>query len=309
MCTHDSVYEDEHTGDVVCTDCGFVIDTFFPQASVGSGGAKNLADSEITGDESTNKRFKRDEALGGMDESSAQVLQAREIIADVCAHMHEEAPCLIDAVLHIYLEVGGLTLSYEGCCDSEEQQSKSTPQPPSKKRTLINLTSINCRAKLAYALLEALARQGTPWSPLDIARRLDVHPKHILAVENKCCQPTTYSCPSQYMERICAFLGLPFYVGMLARQLCEHIEDDFYGFQPEGLVAACVLAIIEKVREKEKSPYLFQQVTPDTASSLLGISLTTIMRCKSKLPLFGLKRRFDYIRPFHCKPYELMMQH
>ena len=252
---------------------------------------------------------------GGGGGLPPNVLQAREIIADVCARFYCESTCLIDTVLYIFLEVSGLKLSYEGSASMEEAEEQrkrdhmdqywrrceympapessrdwSPPGPLATGRPLINMTSIACRAKLAYALLEALARQGAPRSPVDVAMRLDVLPRHILAVENKCCKPTTYSCPSQYMERICGFLGVPYYVGALARQLCVRVEDDYYGFQPEALVSACVLAVIDKIREKENSSFLFEATTLDTVTETVGISREAVQRCLKMLPPFRLRR-------------------
>ena len=268
--------------------------------------------------------------------ADAETLKARETIMNICSTMYVDTPCLIDTVLHIFLELSTLRLDYEGkgrddaeegncetlnniaeywarrgarvgpapCVEEARRQYRdgggqgnreveNNPDQQRGRRTpLINMTSVSCRAKLAFALMEGLARQNTPRSPFEIAARLDVLPKHILAVETKCCTPVTYTCPSLYMERACAFLELPFYVGALARKLCERVQDDFYGFHPQALVGATIMAIISAIRIKEKTPSMFGHMSLESISETLGVSVNAARSCYRRLPLFKLRRKF-----------------
>jgi hypothetical protein len=320
MCAHEHVCDDEHTGDRICTECGTVVGAVFSgtppdsgmvtssSTMLGGGSPKVVADSWLASSSSSSSV------------PTAQMLKARETVANVCAGLYLDSAVLVDTVLHIFLQTNCLKLDYENRPEPEEEeriaislelpdyQARHWPhtqrlQAPSwrvpvleqrPENEIINMSSVAHRAKLAFAILEALAREGSPRSPAEIATHLDVLPRHILAVENHCCTPTTYSAPSQYVERAVAFLDLPFYVGMLAQNLCKRVEEDFYGYRPEGLVAASIWFIVEKVREKEHSPYMFgADMNLKMICNTLGISESTAGNCFSKLPkLIQLRRRF-----------------
>lgn len=165
-------------------------------------------------------------------------------------------------------------------------------QQPHQRGSPINMSSNASRAKLAYAIMEALARQNTPMSPKDIAYRCDVDPKAILAIENKCCTAAGYSCPSQYVERACSFLDLPYYVGKLAQELCHRVQEDFYGFTPESLVCACIWSIVMGIRREEKNPYLFGTIQLSDMCRVLSTPKRSVKTGLERLPNFELKAKF-----------------
>ena len=323
MCAHEHICDDEHTGDRICTECGTVVGAVFTEAPPASG--ERMTSSTGRGGGSPG-------AVSGSPPSptqtastptslpTAELLKARETVANVCANLYLDSTVIVDTVLHIFLQTNCLKLDYENRPEHEEMEriaiSLELPDyqtrywPHSQRlnspswrvpvleqrpeRDIINMTSVAHRAKLAFAILEALAREGSPRSPAEIATYLDVLPRHILAVENHCCTPTTYSAPSQYVERAVAFLDLPFYVGMLAQNLCKCVEEDFYGYRPEGLVAASIWLIVGKIRMKEHSPHMFgADLNLRMICNTLGISYSTADNCYGKLPkLIQLRRRF-----------------
>jgi hypothetical protein len=315
MCTHDEVYECRDTGDAVCRNCGQVIATCFVEApdrvadvlADMAGGTVELDDGGLS---AASAAAGRNGSAAGRPPSpvpTSEVLHAREVIMNICAGMHLDSACLVDTILCIYRDLLGddncaaaaATAANLGTKGNEELAAAANDDDGGggvagrgRAPSFLDMASGACRTRLAYAFVEALARQGTPRSPLEITTRLDVRPRDFLLMENKCCTPASYSPPSQYVERACAFLELPFYVSMLAKKLCERIEDDFFGYKPEGVVAACIAATLREIRNKEKMREMFGDLNADKIADVLGVSRGTVARCYNMLPIFKLRRRF-----------------
>ena len=275
MCDHNTVIEDQHTGDLVCSDCAFVLG---PVYTAPSSGKRDLTWSSstlmhhVTSDKPPGRAMTCTEHLSPplsfdckQEErlylDGAQ-LRLRETVLDVCGQLHlEQSPCLVDTVCHILHQL-------------ETQPS------------MFRLTSEKCRAKLAYALYEALNRQGTPRSPRSIAAYCDVSPKSLLHVEKLFSMQTTYCVPSQYIETACTMLQLPYVVSCISVMLCNYVQDRHYGSIPETLVAASIWATVKRIRILEKDESLFPWVTTEAFTALFGITARSLIKVTHLLPEF-----------------------
>ena len=261
-----SVIEDQHTGDFVCTDCAFVVDQVyaagFPVTDKSCQVTSHLPAKptllhHVASSMASHTPKKQLYLDGGK-------LHLRETILDVCSQLHlEHSACLVDTVCHILnqLDVCSATFS---------------------------LTNAKCRAKLAYAMFEALNRQGTPRSPQLIATHCDVTPKSLLHLEKQFTMCTTYCVPSQYIETACTMLELPYVVACVATMLCNHIQDKHYGLVPETLVAGTILAAVKRFRVLEDNEGLFHTVTTDALTDLFGIKARSITKVIQLLPDFTI---------------------
>ena len=136
---------------------------------------------------------------------------------DVCSILHLDNGCVVDTALHIL--------------------SKMRPKYPEK-----------ARCELAYAIWEALNRQGTPRPPHQITSICNVPPSSILKMEKIYGVQSSYCNPSHYMDTACCLLNIPFHLARLAKELLSQVEQRYYGRSPEALIAGSILSLVEKIR-------------------------------------------------------------
>lgn len=193
--------------------------------------------------------------------------QARETIMNVCSHLNLDTTCLVDSALFIWRELS---------------------ERDSRPARFLSMTSTKCRARLAYAIMEALNRQCTPRSPELICQTCDVTVGDMLKLEGVCGNVMTYCDPHHYVDTACAVLELPFWLTKLVVQLAMTTQKSHFGFKPEPLVAACIWSVVCKVAKE--SGQSVKMTSDKIICDLLGVSKRSMLAWLKRLPKYGLRR-------------------
>jgi hypothetical protein len=285
--------DDQHTADLICTECAHVVSG--PVGSAARAAAAATAEcsprssSPAAGSAAPPRRARPTRGL------NAATVLLRETVLDVCSLLHlEGSACLVDTAVHILQKQLGVVRAqpgrpYTGITRRRRKEEEEEEEEEEKK---LELSDGKFRIKLAYAIYEALNRQGTPRSPHAIAALCDVPPGKLLRLEKEFNLRPSYCPPSQYVETMCTMLELPFFVSGIATMLCKHLQDYFYGAKNEALVVVCVLAAVERVRELgfEKGGADFApHVTQANLCRLFDVRSRSLLRLREYLPGFTLQ--------------------
>jgi hypothetical protein len=277
-CDHppESVVEDTHTADLICTACAHVVQPDCLRRPW-SASAPKMAPTDTT---PTPRPSGSNPAC-----MRAHTLLLRETVLDVCSLLHlEETTCLVDTVCHILQQQLGV------CSSNADEEGADSAISHGRVRggrgARPELADDKFRVKLAYAICEALNRQGTPRPPQAVAALCDVPPGSLLRLEKEFNLRPTYCQPEQYVDTVCAMLELPYLVSGIASMLCKHLQDALYGAKPESLVIASVLAAVEKVREKgeEGGADFAPHVTLPNLCKLFDVKSKSVLQMKEYMP-------------------------
>ncbi|MCG8669262.1 MAG: hypothetical protein MI867_07590 [Pseudomonadales bacterium] len=217
-----------------------------------------------------------------------QLFKARETVLDVLAHLHMESnTVLVDTVLHLLRQLHDPRPPR--CAKWEKGCTRGTTNP-CLCAVHLSLEEDHSRAKLAFAIVEALNRAGTPVAPLKVADLCQVKPRQMLQIENTCWTKTTYVEPHKYVGLVCNMLRLPWHMNVLTAHLCILAEGtQSYCYKPELKVVACVVALTDRLRQQENCYELFPEVKLPNLCQLFGVTERSIYKWMDALPPFTLR--------------------
>lgn len=185
-------------------------------------------------------------------------IMVREFIMDVCEILQVNTSFLVDSAFNILKNME---------IDRENGLS----------------FSISGRAKVAFAIWEALNRQGTPYHPYVIAERCAVPAHYILDIEKKYLKDYPITDTSAYVERICDLMAIPFKITRVLQEIVITLQDRYQGRHPETLIGAVIVKCI--VRSPE---HALLNVTEKSVSKCLGVKIKTIRKLVNELPNYRL---------------------
>ena len=252
MCDHSACIDDQHSGDVVCTSCGVVVTDHisFPTLSA-SNYSMNTRNDE--------KRL-----------TYVENIVLREKIMNVCSQLHlDENSIFVDCVVNIYQNI------FYKEFENNEEKSK-------KKKNLANSSEQDCL--LAFAVWEALNRQGTPWSPHAIAQVFGIDSNQLLKAEKKYNFGSTYCGLVAIIETECQHLLIPFHIVDLIKQLAAEIEPLCYGRKPEIVIVSCILSILLKVQDEK----LLETFPQNVLLTRYGVDKKSMKKFSNLIPSYDL---------------------
>lgn len=141
------------------------------------------------------------------------------------------------------------------------------------------------RAKLAYAMWEALNREEIPRSVRVIADLFSVTPNSMLKVEKHYKLTSTFLEFSDYVKPICAFLSMRYPLTLVVLNIVKDIQDRFCGRQPETFIAA---VIVKTFLWNENVIQISQHfdTTPQRMCEILGVNWKTVRLLAKKIPQY-----------------------
>ena len=197
----------------------------------------------------------------------AYKMKIREQILNVCAHLQSESNVVVEETLRLYLEM----------LDFNEKDRSA------RKRLSFRRGSID-RPALAFALMEAFARQKTFLQMEVIADIFEVTPQKIIRAGKYLPSCTTSVRPSMFGVMISERLGLSFRMSKLVEELLEHIEEDRYGHNTMNLVSAVICSITDELGER--SPV---KISSEDMRNYFGLrTVYGIRKQMRKLPRFEI---------------------
>ena len=274
--------EDHRTGDTICTSCGFVMlpshladhayaapYSSHPQhyaaaaaassssSSFGSQSSyipSSLADSSYAPSSDAEAAAAAAAATSHSTTSSTSAAAAtatppttlqldfvenvilRDKILHACSLLHlDENAGYVECVVNLFKE------GYVQQCRRKRRNATSASSPPSP---LYALTTDESNFLLAFALWEALNRQGTPWSPHAIACMFGIDAQKLLKAEKQFGLGATYCGLLSQVETECNHMLLPYAVTKLVKSVAAKIETSCYGRKPQQIIAACLHSVI-----------------------------------------------------------------
>lgn len=189
----------------------------------------------------------------------AKEKKAREFIIDVCEVLNIRTTYLVDSAYNILKRM---------------QDEKDLDIHFNKY----------VRAKAAFAIWEALKRQGTPYNPHVIANCCAVPHHYLLTIEKKYVKDYPITDASEYVERICDLLGIPYKLTIILQKIVADLQYEYAGCHPETLIGAVILKHIG-----QNSCYYLLGITDAVVSDALGIKIKTIKKVMKKIPTFIIK--------------------
>lgn len=223
-----------------------------------------LVISQIFGSSNEKNMSHREES-----KMNGHMLIFREFLLDICARLHLDNGVVVENTIHL--------LNVMKIDEKEAVKDKN-------------------RAKVAYALWEALNRIDIPKNPKEIAYICGVNPNQLLNVENEVDILSTYAPPSSFVEYGCARLGLPFFVQSMIYALVSRAEEDWYG-KPELLVGAAILSVCDMIRSKyDHPPNFVDSVNIDEMTLMYFVTSKSLKNTMQKLPSYYIEKDHKHLK-------------
>lgn len=215
-----------------------------------------------------------EDTFGHLNKITSRVI--RQVVIDTLQWLHLESnSVLIDTAVELY------------------NQASYPIGSTKREETKLSSLSAECaslfacdkkREYLAYAIWEALNRQGIPKNPQDIAKICDVQPKCFLKIEKKLGKNSTDCRLSLIAEGACNARAYPYRFIRLMVQLCDAMEGCCFGRNPHTVVAACVDAILRRSKCNE-----FLTISRDVCSEFNVTRSTLLAIEKQCIPEFHIR--------------------
>ena len=284
MCDHPAIVDDHHSGESMCSECGLVVSPDYAFSV-------NDVDTADTASDPLVVTLQPTDLVAVIPPEHVPVkatdFMKREFLLDVCAMLHLDAnSSLLESALDIYNRL-------------QHINQTSLKLKRSRDYRLRNFEKY--KVHLAFALWEALNRQGTPWRPHKIAQAFDVPPSAILNVEKIFETSATYCKIQTIAETECAHLDVPYKIVKLVTNLISEIEPFCYGRTPSIIIAAALLSVLKHLPEN----YLFGRLprrsvkgfdnktlqkifSPDNIGKHFNVSLRTVKIVMDSLPPYEI---------------------
>lgn len=201
---------------------------------------------------STNTKCKIEES-NDVDHVKEQA--TREFIIDVCEILHIRTTFLVDTAYNIFKQMNGRNASF----NSHE------------------------RAKASFAIWEALNRQGTPRCPHSIAKQCSISPKSMLLIEKRYQMDYPITDAVSYVDRICAFLNIPYAVTRMIKEIVKELQTNFQARHPETLITAVLIKCVSMSPDLE-----FLSLDSEKICNELGVKMKTAKSLCKKLPPYRI---------------------
>ena len=185
----------------------------------------------------------------------------REFIIDVCDILQIRSSFLVNCAISIFFEIGG------------------------------TLTFGRCRAKLAFAIWEALNRHGTPRSPREIATLCNVSPKSMQRIEKSSQLKCSFIQPIDYVDTIGKFLYMPWPIINIIKLIVLELQDEFASRRPEIFIAAIILKNINNTQALNDlaTNECKKIMTPASMSKILGLKWKNVKSFAEKIPKYEIR--------------------
>lgn len=237
MCEHKRTIDDHHTGDIVCTDCGLV---FHERIQMGNSSRSMMCLSRpVSASPSVSTVASEwESALLG----DHRVV--RNEMMETCHRLHIESTSIVESAVELmrYLAI----------------KNGRWMNPSTRRRVF------------AFALWETLNRANCPRTPQAIAHACGISPSSMLRVETELgagrlinkmwrrdplhshfpshLSDTTYCPPHEFVDMLSGMLDLPFAVAFLTMKLLKKFEDEYFGVNPDLLLAGAFSHVLHAFR-------------------------------------------------------------
>jgi transcription initiation factor TFIIIB Brf1 subunit/transcription initiation factor TFIIB len=241
MCFHENVLDDFHTADVVCTDCGLVLDRI-----VGFSG---------TGGQQWNSRpcqYRQTQLQPPLpppiliSPPSTGGKEARRKIENYLSVFFMDNENVVESVLKKYNLIYGTRVQRPGFrkCNMKERiaiafsicntlANEEMPRPP---QYIAKLCGVSCRQ-----LLNTVTHLKLSEEELEKMKREDYE--------------LASSPPQDYIDVLCSHLGIPFATGGEMRAVAEEARWILHGRYPTVIAAASMQLVLERRGELNKTVF------------------------------------------------------
>ncbi len=233
VCPHKNTLDDYETADVVCMDCGLVLDRLIGYHS--GGGGRMMWRGNVSGrmeeeEEEEGRPLFPFVDLSQLSAEERRRRRARESIISYLSVFHMDSEEVVNAVLQNYWKIYG----------GRENGRKGFRKNDYKERVA-----------LGFSICNTLAREGIPRPPDYIARLCNVNRRaflnlpSILALDSEelgRLRRRDYelkeSEAEDYIDTLCSFLGVPFHLAGRIVETARKATEALHGCYPTVLAAA-----------------------------------------------------------------------
>lgn len=258
MCPHARILDDYRTADVICADCGLVLDRLY-----GSGGAVGNWQQAASSFGSGQVWRREPQQQQQQRQQQRRPLPSYPDDEDTDCWLSSDPLTSIDNLLALYdrqTEIRDLLAHFN--MDSQSVVEEVTAQYNKiygcrRERSGFKKTEARHRLALAFSITNVLAREGFPRPPEYVAQvcglretgaMLSAANKLALTEEEKArLNREEYELqepePYQYVDPLCAHLGIPFATSTRAQQILEseEVKWEVAAHKPTVVAAAALI--------------------------------------------------------------------
>ena len=235
MCPHTKLLDDFETADVVCMDCGLVVDRVYGHYSGGGQRERNAFPEESSDLTDSVLQPPKERIENRIVDQFLSYLSVFQL----------DNKYVLNEAIDLYHKIYG----------RRESGTNGFKKSPYKERVAI-----------AFSICNVLIKQHSPRPPRYIARICDVPTSALLNLQSKFSldleenPPLRKSDwqiqeikPQDYIDPICAELNIPFHIGTAIRATAEQSRDLFPGCFPTVLAATAIQLELKRRNQLDRN--------------------------------------------------------
>ena len=240
MCSHEKLLDDFITADVICTECGLIMDRIIGYSNEGRQRYR-FNDSDIINQEELYERN-----IGGGE--NAILYRKYELLNNYLAVLHLDNEHVLNRVSENYEKIFG-------------------------SRTNFKYSTTKRDIAIAFSIANTLNRLSIPRPVGHIAQLCNVDvglllniPKNLnfTKIDFEKLKESDYVLddisPTYFIDTVCAYLGIKFNLASEMITKAEEVEWKFEGRQAHGVAAAIIVYTLRKNKKSKKENDLLNEV-------------------------------------------------